>query len=76
MEKLSEWMRVNGYSHADLAKMLGMERTIVWAYATGKRPVSPRFKWLFAQRFGATAAATVFDLDLSPSPVEPMAVQP
>lgn len=67
-EKLVNWMNVAGYSNAVLATKLGVGREVVWAYAVGKRPISDKFKWLFAQHFGVEAASQVFGLDITISP--------
>lgn len=66
--RLLRWMKAHGYSNATLGEALGVGREVVWAYVSGRRPVSSRFKWLFASRFGGGAAAEVFDLELSSMP--------
>lgn len=60
MTHLKQWMVEKQIGNNELARMLQVHPSAVSQFATGSRPVTNAFRWLFAREFGIEEAEAVF----------------
>jgi len=62
-KRLDAWMMLGGYTDRTLAEAIGVDPSYVWYIRKGKRPVTDRFRWRFAEKFGFDEAKKLFDVE-------------
>lgn len=74
MTLLKQWMSEKNIGNNELARILQVNPSAVSQFATGSRPVTNSFRWLFAREFGIEEAEAIFGdaesrPDAQPQPV-------
>jgi hypothetical protein len=61
LEKLLEWMKVEGHDYNSLAAAVGMSHDGVYQILYVRKRISPGFKVRFTERFKEEVSKTIFD---------------